>query len=315
MATTTTGSARVSGGCHAAGSDSGFAKSKGAGPSIHDLPWTPYGVAEPAGAVLLLLDHRSVSRTAVRRAAQVSDALDSKLQVVVEISSEKGARQPTLLPLVTDLLEMQPPRYGFDVQWTRRALIDSGREVALDISARLVVVDAEIGSRVACSVADKLELPVLVARAARRDGELIAASAMRHPGLPVLSTAREYARVFGRDLICVHNATPMPIYASDPTAAPTSYVSGLAMQDGVAAAKRRRLSRFSARDRTVDSLVTRDGSTLDAVLGLARDRDADLIVVGHQRRAWISRLFGRGTTERIVEHSQRSVLIVPIHRG
>ncbi|MEO8181498.1 MAG: universal stress protein [Deltaproteobacteria bacterium] len=59
--------------------------------------------------------------------------------------------------------------------------------------------------------------------------------------------------------------------------------------------------------------VVRDEVSLaDAILDEARVHDADLVVLGAQRRSWLERLFDGGVATRVVNRAQRSVLVTPM---
>jgi nucleotide-binding universal stress UspA family protein len=264
---------------------------------------------------MLLLDHRTATRVAIQRASSVSNALDANLHVVLAIPRGTAPRHPSLVAShVLDVLRSSAPRHGFELEVVRGSLAELGSEIARDEAAALVVVDSHLGSKRACRLAHELGVPVLVARDARPDGDWIAASDMQHRKFPVLSVARDFARALERDIIYFHNAKPGPVYVADPMAGAASYVEMLKSQDESAAAKRERLESMARRQANARSRVVRAANTADALLQLARDRDADMVAVGHRRRSWLGRVLGRGTPERVVDHCRRSVLIVPLRR-
>jgi nucleotide-binding universal stress UspA family protein len=264
---------------------------------------------------VLLVDHRSVTSVAIQRASRMSDALDATLHVVLAIPRGTATTHPTLVVAhVADLLRATSPRYGHELEVVHGPLDEVGFDIARDEEAALVVVDAQFGAAKAGRLAERLGAPVLVARDERADGDWIAATDMQHLEFPVLSIARELARAVDRDIVFFHNAKPVPVFVADPMAGAETYVGMLMLQDDAAAATRARLAYLAGTDRRVHSVVTRAGDTIDVLLDLARERDADMVVVGHSPRSWWQRLVGRDTTELLAERTRRSVLIVPLSR-
>jgi nucleotide-binding universal stress UspA family protein len=298
---------------HAGGSDHASTTSTEAGRSVHDHGWTPYEASERAGLVALLIDHRTATVVAIRRASDVSEALGAKLHVVLAIPRGTATAHPdALVAYVADVVRARAPHCGFEIEVVREPIAEVGFQIARDKSADLAVVDAGFGAKEACDLADRLGVPVLVARDERRDGEWIAASDMQYFGFPVLSVARELAHALDRDVVYFHNARPFSLVSAEPMAGAESYTGMLKLQDDAAAAKRARLERFAHGHGRASSLLTRAGSTVGTLLGLASDREADVVVVGHHPRAWLWRFLGRSTAERLVDRSQQSVLIVPL---
>lgn len=307
--------ARTSAHSRGAGSAAGSETFREAGRSARDHARRLLPARTERGPVVLLLDHRNASSIAIRRAAAMSDGLEAKLHVVLSIPEATASRHPALVARnVADLLSASAPRRGYELEVVKGSIVELGAEIARDEDAALVVVGPRFGAKEACRLADELGVSVLVARDARRGGDWIAASDMLHLTYPVLSTARELSRALERDLLFFHNARPVPVFVGDPMVGAATYAGMLALQDDAAAAKRSRLQHLAATEGRLDSIVGRGASTVDAVLDLARTRDADLVAVGHHRRSWLERLLGRGTAEKIVERSRRSVLIVPLER-
>lgn len=268
---------------------------------------------EPPRLVALLLDGRAATAAAIQRASDLSEAIDAQLSVVLGMPRRAATTHPDLLvAYVIEMLRARAPRRSFELHVVCASIAEVGAEIARDLAADLAVVDAGLGASEACRLVDDLGAPVLVARDERPEGTWIAASDMAYFGFPVLSVARDLARVLDRELVYFHNAAPVSVMASDPMAGAGSLTEVLKLQDDDAEAKRARLEQFAHADRRARGLVTRAGSTVGALLDLAADRDADVLVVGHHPRSWLWRLMGRGTAERVVKRSRRSVLVVPL---
>jgi hypothetical protein len=94
--TTTREAARTSAALDAAVANPHLEISKAGGPSVHDLPWTPYVKREAAPVVLLLLDHQDVAAVAIQRASRVADALRGSLHVVLALPNDVETADPQL---------------------------------------------------------------------------------------------------------------------------------------------------------------------------------------------------------------------------
>jgi nucleotide-binding universal stress UspA family protein len=230
-------SAPTSAGFHAATLESDSRMSAAAGPSIHELAWSPY-TKEDAPVVLLLLDHRSASRATIQRAVRFADGLRGSLHVALTIPNRSARSRPmVVVSYVMDLLRSLRPRLGFDLEIVRDPITERAIAIARDLSPAVIVVDSALGAAEARRLVDKLDRPVLIARDARPNGELLAASDMSDAQFPVLARARSYARALERDITFFHNAKPMSVFVADPMSGGTSYASMLQMQEDVAAAK------------------------------------------------------------------------------
>ncbi len=313
MTTTTwrTGLARTSAGCPTADAGSDLSMSTAAGLSSREAR---SGSADRDDrSVLLMLDPLTATSVAIQRASELCGALELRLHVVLAIPHGSSSVHPAQLTgHVSDVLRLRAPRAGYGLEIVQGEIAAVVGSIASQEGATIVVVDARYGAREACRLAEDTNLPVLVARDARPDGAWVAASDMLNARLPVLSATRDLAAASDRALVCFHNAPPVSVVMSDPMAGPTTYVDMLALQDDAVEAKQARLDRFSVKHTRTQALVTRSDSTIEALGALVRDRDIDLIAIGHRKRSWLSQLLHRGTSRRLVERSRRSVLIVPL---
>lgn len=269
-----------------------------------DISWTPYGSTRGEPTVVLLVDHNAPSKAAVDRAARLAHSLEAVLTLVDVIPREgDNPEQSTLIA-----------KGESNVDGTRcRVEVIHGemREVALHriwaLRPVVVVVAGTSDPALACELVDLTRVPVLVARDPRPHGAFIAATSMRHLSLPVISIGLELAAHFDRPLLLFHNALPPRSKRSD-----RHYASIDEVVDGAAVAVQRRLDDVANVDERADSVVTRSTDTAAALLALASDRNADLVLIGRRERSWISRMFEPRLVEDTIERSQRSVLIVPI---
>jgi nucleotide-binding universal stress UspA family protein len=182
--------------------------------------------------------------------------------------------------------------------------------VASRLAAVLVVLppDEACHDDLAVTVVRDLEIPVLVARAMRPGAAVVAGTDLLRDGYPVVRQGAVLAAQLHGPLTCVHNVPPMTNAGlarsmPQPPPAPTSA----------------ELEAWQHRLDTLvhevvadsDSVVTNRSSTADAILEVARARDADVVVVGAHARSWLDRLVGDSVASRVVERADRSVLVVP----
>lgn len=262
--------------------------------------------------VVLLLDHRSGGAVPILRAKRLSNALGANLHVVLALSATRSKLDTAHVSYVRRFLQHTKPHGDHTLEIVRGALADVGLDAARAQDPVVVVLDAEAGPKLACRVVDDLGVPALVARDPRSNGELIAASDMAHPDLPVLAAARDYARALDRPVTYFHNVRPMPPFVGDPATDLGPVVSTAELEAKAISDRLARLRRFARGERDGETVLARKDSTVETLLELVRNRGADLVVVGRDERSWFSRLLGRGVTERVVEQSPRSVLVVPM---
>ncbi len=281
-------------------------------PSVHDVPWSPAmsESVKSGPSVLLLLDHRRPSRAATARAARLALSLDASLRIVDVVPSQTPAdRAPDLA--ITDT-------FGA-AHCTAEVIYGDLREVALrlirETDAELIVMGPEPDPELACELVDECQVPVLVAKPARPNGPFLAASDMRHLTYPVLSTGVELAERCGRAVTLFHNANPTPINDEGPGDPPCRYASVSDLVEAGIAAKAARLHGIAIAHERVDAVIAREPATEEAILELARERDADVVVVGRRARSWVGRVLGHHLTEHLLRRCQRSVLIVPVARA
>lgn len=184
---------------------------------------------------------------------------------------------------------------------------------AREIDASLIVVPP--GERRAGEVAGKLacaaQLPVLVARDATFEEGIVAATDLRDPTYPVLRTAASLSRRLDVPLIALHNLSPVVLSGPKELAClavPAAARSSARAQEHL----ERVLSRLSSQTTAV---VADEVDPVDAILHEAQVRNVDLITVGRRPRSWLERLLVSSVAARVVNGTERSVLVVPIDAG
>jgi nucleotide-binding universal stress UspA family protein len=181
---------------------------------------------------------------------------------------------------------------------------------AAEIDASLIVVPP--GERRAGEVAVKLacaaQLPVLVARDAAFEDGIVAATDLKDPTYPVLRAAASLGRRLDAPVIALHNLSPLVPITSRGLG---SAVSPVTSRSHVQAREHleRTLRRLSSQTTVV---VADEVDPVDAILHEAQVRNADLITVGTRPHSWFERLLMSSLAARVVNGTERSVLVVPI---
>lgn len=275
----------------------------------HDQPWSPYGGAGLAPSVLLVLDHTAPSRAAVIRACRLSRLLDATLQIVDVVPV--SAAHPAGTSVISRAAHL-PGGERCDVEITYGEVRESAERAISRYRPVIVVMGAARGVELACELVDRGRVTVIVARPERTNGPFIAASDMGHVGFPVVARALELAERYARELTLFHNANAYPRLAGNPMEPPTRYASISDLMEATVAAKVTRLRGIAGGHERVDAVISRSQDTEASVLELARERDADLVIVGRRAPSWLGRVLGHHLTEHLLERCQRSVMIVPV---
>jgi nucleotide-binding universal stress UspA family protein len=127
----------------------------------------------------------------------------------------------------------------------------------------------------------------------------------------VAETASSLAQAFGSRVILVHVAEPEPQFVGyDP--------GPLSVRVAVAAdihAEQERLDRLKEKFGSADLVALHvQGSIPDEILKLARDHDADLIVMGSHGHGALYQLFVGSVTTAVLKEAPCPVLVVPTDR-
>lgn len=268
----------------------------------------------PTVLVATSMDRASV--VALDRAANLAEAIGADLRLV-HVATRRAHHQGSLL-----VAERTRSYKHAIYEWARfeTGLVIPERcihvrygkvpthvkAVARSVGADLVVVGGrsgrgcpEIGAKVRAMI-ERMFCPVLLASPLRQ-GDILAATDLEDPAIPVVSAAADFARSIGQRVSVVHN---VPVgHGGSRLALPRDASGQLALGP---------LARLEGIVRSAsvleDATVTCRPSTTAAVLELARAREVDMVVVGAKKR------LGR-TARDVLDHSARSVLVVPAERG
>lgn len=193
-----------------------------------------------------------------------------------------------------------------------RLIVEEGdaAQVAAAVAERLGVAAVVLGAagdgRTATEVACRARVPVLVARRVRQ-GAIVAATDLEDVRYPVVRQASDLAGQLDERATFVHNVPPGPGLGLNAAGL------GLVPEEEI-------LAEYSGRLRAIarllpiaaDVAVLSRPSAADAILEIAAEADADLVVVGAHARSWFGRLLSPGTAEVVVDRAGRSVLVLPL---
>lgn len=130
---------------------------------------------------------------------------------------------------------------------------------------------------------------------------IVAATDCSDPALPVLTAAWRLAGALGDQVILVHNVDALASQFAARIGLPLT----AAIADCVAQRSREWLEETAV---TSEVIITREDDNAQAILGVARTVEADLLVVGVKPEDKAR----HGTAERILKEARRSVLFVPL---
>ena len=178
-------------------------------------------------------------------------------------------------------------------------LVVTGRTVPAGIPPQLVILgeSSEVASR-AFELLDHLDAPILIARAPKQGGSIVASSDLRRAKHPVLREAVRLGRLLGKRVTFVHNVGRL---------AEGSGTHVLPMHE--TATYLRLIAMHSRCDAT--AVVMSEHDTATAILEVAALDGTDVVVVGHHPRT------GPADRERdvaaaVIERCTATVLLVPL---
>jgi len=181
---------------------------------------------------------------------------------------------------------------------------------AREIDASLIMVSpgesraGQASAKLACAA----QLPVLVARQATFQESIVAATDLREPTYPVLRTAAALSRRLDAPVIALHNMSPVALSAPEQIACPAT-LDTLQSRDRAREHLEHALSRLSEQSTAV---VADEVDLVAAILREAQARNVGLITVGTRPRSWFERLLSSSVAARVIDGTERSVLVVPI---
>ncbi|MEP7125696.1 MAG: universal stress protein [Byssovorax sp.] len=192
------------------------------------------------------------------------------------------------------------------------------RDLADELNAAIIVVGAprshrgkRYADRFSTHLVRQTRRSVLVARPPTSSNAIVAATDFSDQRFPALESARRLGAELHAPVTFIHTVVPMkPFQSSAPGA------SAIALDRLLGLALERRLddmeSLGAGPDRAVSAVVVAHDDVTQAILDVARARDADLVVVGAHLEWRISRLSFGGTADSVVASARRSVLMVPL---
>jgi len=175
------------------------------------------------------------------------------------------------------------------------------------LHAALVVLPPDEGQsgRRVTSVVMEANVPVLVARPHTESETIVAATDLEDSRLPVLHRAAELARRLETDVVLMHNIPPRTEIAA--------WSSFFTANDGSLFKRLHRMRRAAGElDVESEAVVEQMPSAADAILETARERDADIVVVGTRAKTPFESSRVGSVPGRIVERARRSVLVTPL---
>jgi nucleotide-binding universal stress UspA family protein len=176
--------------------------------------------------------------------------------------------------------------------------------------------DTLLGS-VTDSVVRHAHCPVLIVRPGKRTGHIVAGTDFSDPSLPALRAAANEAERTGKKLIVVHSLDLIWSAASYPAmvfgGAPVDVSPAEVAKLNVTATERLEAS-LKQLNVSGEAVVT-TGSAGTAILEIAAERQADLIVVGTVGRTGLRRALLGSVAETVVSQATCSVLVVRTASG
>lgn len=298
-----------------------------ANPSNELLPNTQLRQSS-AGVILVAVGFGQQSRNALRWGKELARSLGMKLRLV-HAAIERLPVDP-LFPLNVFrqaqhrevwLDSLQEALRGWALQQGRVQIPSDDVRVAYGDAAELILQEAAqpdvrlvlfggIPSEDALADADA-DLPHALLRRCLRpmlfigphglNPVVVAATDCSDPALPVLAEAWRMAGALGEQILLVHNVDSCASQLAERIGMPLTRE----MADSVANQSREWLEERAA---VGDVMITREHDNAQGVLTVARDLNADLLVVGVKPADQAH----HGTAERILQEAQRSVLFVPM---
>ena len=159
--------------------------------------------------------------------------------------------------------------------------------------------------------------PVLLARPGPQSGRLLAATDLSDPALPAVAAAAEWARERDQRLTIAHSIEWGPLIVAPELGVWKTPPVSLGETEKAA-------ERDKAREHLIDALARfgaegepaiEEGPAPEAILRLARELPAELLVMGTAGRTGLSRMLLGSVAEAIARDAPCSVLVVRLREG
>lgn len=192
---------------------------------------------------------------------------------------------------------------------------DFVQQVVEEISQRrpeLVVIppDRDESGILAADIASSARVPVLIARPPRRQNIVLAATKLADERFPVIRRAGRLREVLDAQLVLVHNRVPILAAGGIENGHAASWLRS-EREEELTCEQLATVARLFPH--CSGSYVKRRLNTSSAILEVARECDADLIVVGVRRcSSLIERVLGGCMAARVATRALRSVLVTPL---
>ncbi len=163
-----------------------------------------------------------------------------------------------------------------------------------------------LGGSTAHNLVRTADVPLLMAHQVLEPGlRVLAAVDLTYATGPTLELARRFADALDGQLAVLHVAEPLPLLP-DPGLQMDEYAHFAAVEE-----------EFDRQIRGVlngggETAVMRRGHSSTVVREVAREQEADLVVVGSHGKNWSSRVIVGSTTERLVTELDTALVVVPV---
>jgi nucleotide-binding universal stress UspA family protein len=286
----------------------------------------------PRAVVLFAMFEEGQPTASILRARALSRVLEAELHVLRVLP--EYTRVNAVFPQNNSMDALQAVERAFRTKthtrlWLRECLgddesavdhiaivhgdfVDMATQQAAKHDTVLIVIPPCAGNigHTVTSLATTSGVPVLVAREATKDETIIAATDLQDTAYPVLRQAAKLGQQLDASVIALHNVNPMPVLVGTGMAWPiTVYPS-----NPVCEARSARLTQISQKlPGDAHPVIRNEMNAADAILGEAREHDADLVIVGtRRRRNWFDRLVAGNVAAQVVNRAKRSVLVTPL---
>jgi nucleotide-binding universal stress UspA family protein len=238
---------------------------------------------------------------------------------MLDVTQLREETREELLERISDLTGRDPDEFELflDEGTPYAAIIERAESWGAD----LVVVgsggDAGLTRMLAGSVAEKVvryaHSPVLISRTPRPSGHIIVGTDFSDPALPAVCAAADEVRRTGATATIVHCIDLDSWLAISPES-----VAGAAVLVHRSEIEKSTEARLEAALRQCDLVAEKRvafGPPAAALVSMATERDADLLVIGTAGRTGLRRVLLGSVAETVVRSAPCSVLVVRLHPG